>query len=146
LKTPASASHADELDRLFHAFEQVDASTSRRYGGTGLGLVITRRLVELMGGHVGVEGRPGEGSLFWFVVPLQRGHGVPLRPQKAAAAQRMNCAAGIPAARILLAEDNPINCEVALELLHGVGSRCHGGEVDGREALEKATAACMTWS
>jgi two-component system sensor histidine kinase/response regulator len=129
----------DELDRLFHAFEQVDASTSRRYGGTGLGLVITRRLVELMGGHVGVEGRPGEGSLFWFVVPLQRGHGVSPVTKTAVGSAEEELRRQHPGARILLAEDNPINAEVALELLHGVGLDVTVA-VDGREALEKATA------
>jgi two-component system sensor histidine kinase/response regulator len=130
---------ADELDRLFHAFEQVDASTSRRYGGTGLGLVITRRLVELMGGSVGVEGRPGEGSLFWFVVPLQRGHGISLGTETAADSAEDELRRRHPGARILLAEDNSINAEVALELLHGVGLDVTVA-TDGRDALEKATA------
>ena len=131
---------AEELPSLFRAFEQIDTSDTRRYGGTGLGLAITRRLAELMGGEVGVESRPGEGSRFWFTARLHRGHGImppvsEIRIESAEAELRRHHGG----ARLLLVEDNIINREVALELLYGAGMDPDIA-VDGQEALEKASA------
>lgn len=127
---------AEAQERIFKAFEQADTSTSRISGGTGLGLAITARIAELMGGTTGVESQLGKGSRFWFTARISRGHGVmPVRddmlPNEAELRRRF---AGL---RILLAEDNPINREVALELLYGVGLSVDTAQ-DGHEAVKLA--------
>lgn len=127
----------EKLAGLFQSFTQADASITRNYGGTGLGLVITRRLAELMGGEAGAESTPGQGSRFWFTARLQRGHSILPQvetPNVGAAAQLR---ARTQRARLLLAEDNPVNREVALELLHSVGLAVDIAE-DGIVALEQA--------
>jgi len=130
----------DKLEQLFRAFEQADASTSRKYGGTGLGLTITRRLAQLMGGEAGADSAPGVGSTFWFTVRLQRGHGIiSTAPTGNVENAEMQLRLHHSGTRVLLAEDNPINREVALELLHGVGLAVDTAE-DGQEALASAQA------
>ena len=131
----------EQVSRLFHAFEQADTSITRKYGGTGLGLVITRRLAQLMGGEVGADSTPGKGSCFWFTARLHRGRGAMSVASMPAAVEDIETQLRRThgGARVLLAEDNPINREVAVALLHGAGLTVDTA-TDGREALAQAQA------
>ncbi len=130
----------EQLSQLFEAFEQADVSTTRRFGGTGLGLTITRRLARLMGGEVGADSEPGSGSRFWFTARLQRGHGAtPTLTGLDESDAETQLRTSHHGARILLVEDNAINREVATELLRAVGLVTDSAE-NGRQALAMAQA------
>ncbi|MCM0020529.1 MAG: ATP-binding protein [Tagaea sp.] len=118
--------------KLFGSFVQADSSISRRFGGTGLGLAISRRLVNAMGGDVGVESELGKGSEFHFTLDL------PLGAAPAHADAAADDGADLRPLRILLAEDNVVNQKVALGLLKP-GGHAVDVAVDGREALARAS-------
>jgi CheY-like chemotaxis protein len=124
----------EHFDRLFKPFSQADSSTSRRFGGTGLGLVISRRLVEAMGGAIDVESAAGRGARFWFDVVLEDGAEAVDRqasePQSAGPARRL---------RLLVAEDNEINRRVIAALLKLAGHQVTFVE-SGRLAVAAAGA------
>ncbi|MBE7940256.1 MULTISPECIES: response regulator [Ramlibacter] len=127
------------LRALFTPFGQADASTSRRFGGTGLGLAVNRRLAELMGGGVGASSAPGVGSSFWFtarVQPLAAPAVQDARPAQDPLAQLRQRMAG---ARALLVEDSAISAEVAQDLLEDAGFEVDWAR-DGAEALDLARA------
>ncbi len=129
----------DRIGKLFDAFEQSDSSTTRRFGGTGLGLAVTRELVELMGGEVGVDSTPGVGSMFWVTVRVQPAQGTPRRepaPYGATGDDAPPRRAPLDS-RVLLAEDNAINQEVARELLRAAGCEVEVAD-NGRRAVEMA--------
>ncbi|NGX14816.1 PAS domain S-box protein [Wenzhouxiangella sp. XN24] len=131
----------ERVGQLFQAFEQGDASVTRNYGGTGLGLMVTRRLAELMEGRAGVRSELGAGSVFWFEVRISRGRGVEPPDISAPEPPATGADAFAPyrKARVLLVEDNAVNREVAEALLHGVGLSVECA-MDGLEALERVTA------
>jgi len=103
-----------KLSQVFERFTQADSSTTRRFGGSGLGLTISKRLVELMGGRIWVESQVGKGSVFGFAVPFEI-WAEANRP--AVAPVGMGPEAPLPGLRILLAEDSPDNCTIALAYL-----------------------------
>ena len=96
---------ANKIDVLFQKFSQVDGSTTRKHGGTGLGLAISKQLVDLMGGSMGVESLVGEGSTFWFEVPLM----LDSEPEAAAPLPELQ---GL---RVLIVDDNEVSCRVLRE-------------------------------
>jgi signal transduction histidine kinase/DNA-binding response OmpR family regulator len=138
--------------RLFQSFSQADGSTSRRYGGTGLGLAISKRLVELMGGEIGVDSTPGLGSTFWFTLALARPEpdvaddepaslpstGVH-HAERLAEPLHLMASGGrssvVTSAPILVVEDNPVNQQVACGWLRKLGYRADVA-ANGFEALE----------
>jgi len=129
------------LPRLFAAFEQGDSSTTRRYGGTGLGLAVTRRIAALMGGESGADSRLGEGSTFWFTARLDAGHEAVAASEPAPGAEQSEAALrerhrGSP---ILLAEDHPVNCEIARAFLEAAGLKVDVA-TDGVQAVRMAAA------
>ena len=113
----------EQQKRIFHAFVQADNSSTRKYGGTGLGLVISRHLAQMMGGDIGVDSQPGNGSTFWITVRLKK---------PAASSAELVTADGnvmledvirerFAGHRVLLVEDDPLSREVAIELLRLAG-------------------------
>ncbi len=145
-----------QIDRLFTPFTQVDGSYTRKYGGTGLGLAISKRLVELMGGEIGVESEVGRGSLFWFTVPLPAVPAGIWEPKsqtdlhlEADTLDTFNPNSSIqeksspvPATNssdqaILLAEDNVVNQKVILRQLQKLGYTAKI-VTNGREAVDEA--------
>jgi signal transduction histidine kinase/ActR/RegA family two-component response regulator len=102
---------ADRLDSIFQPFTQVDGSMTRRYGGTGLGLTLSSRLVALMGGTITVRSTPHDGSVFTVVLPLA------VEAVEGPEAPPLSASARIEGRRVLVAEDNPVNQRIAQQML-----------------------------
>ena len=140
---------SDTLARLFQPFTQADNSTTRKYGGTGLGLTISTQLIETMGGTIGASSEPEKGSTFWFELSLPAADDNESKPDLRApdlAGQIATADQGDPTpAAVLVAEDNPINQLLAVRMLEKLGYDVDVAG-DGREALaalEQTTYAAV---
>ncbi|MDR7221468.1 response regulator [Aminobacter aminovorans] len=110
---------SDKLQSVFEKFAQVDGSSTRRHEGTGLGLAIAARLVDLMGGRIGVESELGKGSVFWFTAMLPV-----YEAQQASSVVPVD----VTGARVLVIDDNPVNREILIEQLKSWGFDCAAAE------------------
>ncbi|MER9908059.1 response regulator [Mesorhizobium sp. M0052] len=110
---------AEKLENVFEKFAQVDGSSTRRHEGTGLGLAIAARLIDLMGGKIGVESEIGRGSVFWFAVPL---------PAHQQDTRNEIVPVDVTGARVLVIDDNPVNREILLEQLRSWSFDCAAAE------------------
>jgi signal transduction histidine kinase/CheY-like chemotaxis protein/HPt (histidine-containing phosphotransfer) domain-containing protein len=120
----------EQMGRLFQAFEQADASTTRQHGGTGLGLAISKKLAQLMGGDVGVKSEVGKGSTFWFTAYLAMGEAIAKRVPKTDLRGR----------RLLIIDDNPQAREVLSSMLLSMTFRVHEAP-SGQEGIEMVRQA-----
>ncbi|MEX2475997.1 ATP-binding protein [Marinobacter sp.] len=122
----------NRLSNIFNSFEQLESGDNRGYNGTGMGLSLVQRLVELMGGHVQVETDLGKGSSFRFELPFELGIAV---PQRHPAVHELAAARLGTVSRALVVEDNPVNQRVATALLTRLGFETDAAN-NGKEALD----------
>ena len=130
----------EALGRLFQPFTQADTSICRRFGGTGLGLVISRRLVNAMGGELQVSSEPGRGSLFWFELSFPRLRATVMDREASPAAEKVLTATQrLAGFKVLAVDDSPINRMVVERALKAEGAHVTLA-VNGQEALDRLGA------
>ncbi len=128
----------EQIERVFQRFIQVDSGDNRRFGGSGLGLSIVSGLVHAMHGQIGVESTLGQGSLFWFILTLDRGEPTPetAKPLPSAPNEPLpSKPESLSGLRVLVVEDNEMNRYVLLDLLDGLGAETAAAE-NGREGVD----------
>ena len=125
----------EQIGKLFKSFSQADSSTTRKFGGTGLGLTISKRLVEMMDGKIWVESEPGKGSSFIFTACFGHGNEEEITARSSQKGFDNEALRSIQGAHILLVEDNEINQQVAQEILENAGFIIDIAE-DGKQAVE----------
>ena len=135
----------EHLEKIFHKFTQADETTTRRFGGTGLGLTISKLLTEKMGGHVGVESTVNKGSRFWFVIPFARvneeqTHELKVANQPAQSNDVLRPSTQLQSSRILVIDDHPINLLFAKKLLQKFGCAAVDTVDNGGDALRLLAA------
>ncbi|OQX00185.1 MAG: hypothetical protein BWK80_62170, partial [Desulfobacteraceae bacterium IS3] len=134
---------ADKIDTVFESFTQADDFTTRKYGGTGLGLTISKKLAEMMGGSIRVECSPGKGACFYVNLPLPISDNQEPHPRPLPEGEGRNCplsfgegAGGRGVGNVLIAEDNPINMLIIRDRLTGMGFHVIEA-ANGKQAYEK---------
>lgn len=132
---------AEKLDQIFERFAQADATTTRRFGGTGLGLTISRLLIEAMGGQISVTSQPGAGTCFCFALPVARADGPPVPAPGSVTHDPADADRDLAGKRVLVAEDNKVNRLLIRKYLQDLPLTLEFAH-DGQQAVDMVACNC----